>query len=65
MKTSILYWSMLASWVMAIAYDRIEQMTGIEINILLVGALVTMAVGLYMGLYWKGNVELEEKVLAE
>ena len=60
MKNSILKWSVFAAWLMAIVYDRIEQMTGMEIDVLLAGAVLTMVFGMYTGLYWKGNVELEE-----
>lgn len=55
MKRNILTWSVIAAWCMAIVYDRIETMTGMEINVLLVTALVTMIAGLYFGLYANSN----------
>ena len=51
MRTSITVWSMLSAWFMAVMYDRIEMMTGMEINVLLGAAITTMVGGLYFGLY--------------
>jgi hypothetical protein len=36
---------------MAIVYDKIEKTTGTELDALLWAALITIAVGLYVGLY--------------
>ena len=50
MRKSILTIATISAWVMAIIYDRIEKITGNELNVLLVGAVVTVVVGLYFGL---------------
>lgn len=51
MRKSVLISSTLIAWVMAIVYDKIEKTTGTELDTLLWAALITIAVGLYVGLY--------------
>lgn len=51
MRKSVLISSTLIAWVMAIVYDKIEKTTGTELDALLWAALITIAVGLYVGLY--------------
>lgn len=65
MKNSVLCYSVLAAWIMALAYDRIQMTTGVEIDMLLGGAIVTMVAGLYFGLYTKPNKTSKEEALAE
>lgn len=50
MRKSILTIATISAWAMAIIYDRVEKITGAELNILLIGAVVTVVVGLYFGL---------------
>lgn len=60
MQTPILTGSTLGAWVMAIIYDRVRVMTGIELNGLLCIALVMIGVGLYLS-YRKDNDITEEE----
>ena len=53
--------SAVSSWAMALAYDWINKATGHEIRILLYAGLVTLAVGLYFGLYAKNNETKKEE----
>ena len=62
MRTTILTITTISAWVMAIAYDLIEKATGAELGVLLLGAVVTIAVGLYVGLY-KDNKNEQSKEL--
>ena len=39
--------SAIGAWIMAIIYDKIATMTGLEIRIILYAAIVLLAVGLY------------------
>lgn len=50
MQTGKLMASMFSAWGMAIAYDQIEVATGTEVHVLLFAAVITMVVGLYVGL---------------
>ena len=61
MRTSILIWSMLSSWLMAVVYDKIETMTGMEVDTLLVAAVITMVAGLYLGLYTNNKESSKEE----
>ena len=38
----------IGAWIMAVIYDRIKVMTGIEFEPLLYAALITMGVSLYL-----------------
>ena len=53
MRNSKLMTSMLSAWIMAVAYDYIERVTGTEVNVLLYAAVITIVAGLYFGLYAK------------
>ena len=64
MKTT-LCWSTAASWLMALIYDKIEVMSGIEVRWLLVLSAVTLGVGLVVGLYGKDNSVSKEGVPVE
>lgn len=55
MQNSKLMAYTLSAWVMTLIYDYIEKVSGIEIGVLLCGAVVTMVAGLYFGLYAKNN----------
>ena len=60
MKSSVLTWCMLAAGFMAFIYDKVEMATGMEIHVLLVGAITAMVVGLYSELGAKSKVASEE-----
>ena len=64
MRTT-LCWSTLASWVMALIYDRIEVMSGIEVHWLLAMAVVTLGVGIVFGLFGKHESVSKERVPVE
>lgn len=51
----------VSSWVMAFAYDWINKATGHEYKILLYTGLVTLAIGLYVGLCAKSNKTEKEE----
>lgn len=53
MNSYMIGWYALAAWIMALLYDRVETITGMEIHILLAGAIVTLMMGLYKVLYAK------------
>lgn len=55
MRKSVLISSTLISWVMAIAYDQIKTATGTELSILLWAAIITIAIGLCVGLTRKNE----------
>lgn len=55
MKNAIIYCSTFAAWCMAVLYDQIEKVSGMEITALLVAAIITMVGGLYFGLNAKTN----------
>ena len=62
MQNSKLMVYLLSAWIMALIYDYIERVSGIEIGVLLCGAVVTMVTGLYFGLYAKNNESKEEEI---
>lgn len=53
--------STLSSWGMALAYDWINRTTGYELRILLGASIVTLVIGLYVGLYAKNNDTKKEE----
>ena len=53
--------SAVSSWAMALTYDWIKRVTGHEIRILLYAGLITLAIGLYVGLYAKNKETKKEE----
>lgn len=51
----------ISAWGMAIGYDWIYRTTGYDIRVLLYVAIVTMAIGLYVGLYAKDKETKKEE----
>lgn len=62
MRKPVLFTSMLGAFFMALAYDQIEKVSGIEISLLLYAAVITMVVGLYTGLYTNNKQESKEEL---
>ena len=46
---------------MAITYDKIKQVTGVELKVLLWAGILMLIFGLYTGLYTRNKHELEEE----
>lgn len=61
MRNFILIISTLIGWVMAIAYDRIEKVTGLELTALLWAAIIIIIIGLYTGLIKNGADKQKEE----
>lgn len=59
MQTPILTGNTIGAWVVAIIYDRVRVMTGIELNGLLCIAVIMIGVGLYLT-YRRGD-DITEK----
>lgn len=59
MQTPILTGNTIGAWVVAIIYDRVRVMTGIELNWLLCIAVIMIGVGLYLT-YRRGD-DITEK----
>lgn len=62
MRTTILAITTIGAWAMAIAYDLIKRTTGTELTVLLIGPIVTIGVGLYLGLYRNNKNEHREEL---
>ena len=61
MQTSTLMLSSLSAWGLAIAYDIIERVMGLDFKVLVWAAVAVFAVGLYRGLHAKSeDVNKEE-----
>ena len=63
MRKSILIISVLSAWSMAVIFSQIKSMTGLEIDVLLYAAIVTIIVGLCKGLYKKNKNQTKEEAL--
>lgn len=59
MQRSVLVISILSAWVMALAFDQIDQIFGVRFIPLWCAAVITMIFGLYAGL--RSNNEEESK----
>lgn len=51
MQKSVLGMSTLGAWVIVIAYDRLKQVSNIDLTALLCAAIMLLIFGLYAGLY--------------
>lgn len=60
MKQSTCVLSMLSAWFMAVIYYFIEMKTGVEPTLLLVSAIATMVVGLYLSCRESKETKKEE-----
>lgn len=61
MRKSILVISMLGALFMAVIFNLIKNVTGIEFDALLYAAIATMIIGLYKGLYTNNKTDNEEE----
>lgn len=57
MRKSVLMSSTFIAWVMAFVYDKIERTTGTELSVLLWAAILTITIGLCIGLSRKNEDE--------
>lgn len=62
MQRSVLIISMLAAWIMGLAFAQIDQVFGVRIMPLWCAAVITMVFGLYAGLRSSNKQESEEEV---
>ena len=61
MRKSVIVISILCALFIAVIFNQIKSVTGIEVNVLLYIAIAIMALGLYRGLYANNkDVEKEE-----
>lgn len=61
MRKSILVISMLSALFMAVTFNAIKNVTGIEFDVLLYAAIATMIIGLYKSLYTNNKTDTEEE----
>lgn len=61
MRKSILVISMLSALFMAVTFNVIKNVTGIEFDVLLYAAMATMIIGLYKSLYTNNKTDTEEE----
>ena len=61
MRKSILVISMLSALFMAVTFNAIKNVTGIEFDVLLYTAIATMIIGLYKSLYTNNKTDTEEE----
>ena len=61
MQKPILVISILGAFVMAVIYNEIKKVTGIEIDLLLYAALAIMVVGLCFGLCSNNKDKVKEE----
>ncbi len=61
MRKSILVISMLSALFMAVTFNVIKNVTGIEFDVLLYAAIATMIIGLYKSLYTNNKTDTEEE----
>lgn len=61
MDRSGLITGVIGAWVFGLGFDFIERMTGTRVHLLLIAAIVSLAVGLCVGLNTnKGNSQMGE-----
>ena len=61
MQTGRLMCGTLSAWGMAIAYDWINRVIGYDVKVLMYASVVTLIVGLYVGLCTNNNETEKEE----
>ncbi len=61
MNQAMIVKTTLGSWTLAFIYDTIERMSGVEVNVLMWGAVIIMVGGLCFGLRAKNTETKKEE----